>query len=73
MTKIHVIILSLTTMASLVCSAAAEAGSCSQRKAKCYSINYAQGKQRCDDLFRECMSTGAWRARLGTTTGLTKK
>ena len=52
MTKINVIILSLTTIAILVGSAAAEAETCSQRKAKCYSINYAQGLQRCDRYFQ---------------------
>jgi hypothetical protein len=73
MTRIQVLILSLTTMAALICSGVAEAESCSDRKAYCYSINYAQGLQRCDEYFRACLSTGVWTSRRGTTVGLTKK
>jgi len=73
MSKINVIILSLTTIAILVGSAAAEAETCSQRKAKCYSINYAQGLQRCDRYFQVCMSTGVWSSRTDTVAGMTRK
>ena len=51
----------------------AEAESCSDKKAYCYSVSYAQGIQRCDSYFQACMSTGVWTSRKGTTTGLTKK
>jgi hypothetical protein len=73
MTRMQVIILSLTTMAALIYSGLAEAESCSDRKARCYSINYAEGLQRCDSYFKACLSTGVWSSRRGTTTGLTKK
>ena len=70
------LILAVISLAAQTMSANAE--SCSQRMARCKSINKVDspgpaGQARCESYFQACMSTGVWTSRQGTITGLTKK
>jgi hypothetical protein len=69
-------VLAIVALAALTVTAEAE--SCSQRMARCKSINKVEnpgpaGQERCEGYFQACMSTGTWTSRQGTFTGLTKK
>lgn len=69
-------ILAVIALAAPMLSVNAE--SCSQRMARCKSINKVDdpgpaGQARCESYFQACMSTGIWTSRGGTLTGLARK